>query len=65
MVVLIVIIRQVRIIYSVPYCKIIFYVKPFLQAGIPERDREFCVAAHLFSEETVTIMTKTETDWLE
>ena len=42
-----------------------FYVKPFYRAETPKLDREPCVAAHLFVEESLTMITKTDRDWLE
>ena len=41
------------------------YVKPFYRAETPKLDREPCVAAHLFVEESFTMITKTDRDWLE
>ena len=41
-----------------------FYVKPFYRAETPKLDRELCVAAHSFVEESLTMITKTDRDWL-
>ena len=42
-----------------------FYVKSFYRAETPKRDRELCVAAHLFADGSLMMITKTDRDWLE
>ena len=54
-----------NLFYSLKVAEMTFYVKPFYRDETPKFDRELCVAAHLFVEESLTMITKTDRDWLE